>query len=97
MSIQYSTVWLALVAACLSTFTLPADGSDRSRALRAEFLRQHPCPSTGLPRGACPGWQVDHIEALVCGGRDELRNLQWLTIEEHRQKTRVEVKLCRGR
>jgi hypothetical protein len=40
---------------------------------------------------------VDHIEALVCGGRDDLRNLQWLTVAEHREKTRVEVKLCRSR
>ena len=74
-----------------------ASGADRSRVLRAEFMRLHPCPSTGQTRGACPGWQVDHIEALVCGGRDELGNLQWLTVEAHRQKTRVEVKLCRGR
>jgi hypothetical protein len=60
-------------------------------------MRQQPCPSTGATRGACPGWQVDHREALVCGGRDELGNLQWLPVAEHREKTRVEVKLCRGR
>jgi hypothetical protein len=71
--------------------------ADRSRMIRAEFIRLNPCPSTGLTRGACPGWQVDHREALVCGGRDELQNLQWLTIEAHRHKTRVEVKLCRAR
>jgi hypothetical protein len=35
-------------------------------------------------------------EALVCGGRDELPNLQWLAIERHKEKTRVEVKLCRA-
>lgn len=71
--------------------------ADRSRALRAEFQRLHPCPATGAPRGACHGWQVDHREALVCGGRDELGNLQWLTVQEHREKTRAEVKLCRAR
>lgn len=75
---------------------LAAAAADRSRALRAEFQRLHPCPSTGKPRGACPGYHVDHREALVCGGRDELRNLQWLPVAEHREKTRVEVKLCRG-
>jgi hypothetical protein len=42
-------------------------------------------------------FQVDHIEALVCGGRDELPNLQWLAIEGHEEKSRVEVKLCRAR
>jgi hypothetical protein len=40
---------------------------------------------------------VDHREALICGGRDELANLQWLSLAEHKAKTRVEVKLCRGR
>jgi 5-methylcytosine-specific restriction endonuclease McrA len=86
---------LILLALLLAAATAGAGG--RSRTLRAEFMRLHPCPSTGLTRGACPGWQVDHIEALVCGGRDELANLQWLEVEPHRQKTRVEVKLCRSR
>lgn len=69
----------------------------RSRAVRAEFQRTHPCPATGERRGACPGYEVDHKEALICGGRDELQNLQWLPVAEHREKTRVEVKLCRPR
>ena len=88
---------LVLAAMSLALISTLAGAADRSRVLRAEFQRHHPCQSTGLSRGACPGWQVDHREALVCGGRDELANLQWLTIEAHRQKTRVEVKLCRGR
>lgn len=71
--------------------------ADRSRAVRAEFQRQHPCPANGATKGPCPGYQVDHREALICGGRDELGNLQWLTIAEHKAKTRVEVKLCRAR
>lgn len=33
----------------------------------------------------------------MCGGRDDVANLQWLTVEEHKAKTRVEVKLCRSR
>ena len=74
-----------------------ASAADRSRTLRAEFQRQHPCPNTGATRGPCPGYQVDHIEALVCGGRDELPNLQWLATGAHKEKTRVEVKLCRAR
>lgn len=71
--------------------------AERSPALRAEFMRQQPCPSTGATRGPCPGYQVDHIEALICGGRDEMHNLQWLQVQQHREKTRVEVKLCRAR
>ncbi len=80
--------------ACISASVFAAE---RSPAIRAEFMRQNPCPATGATRGACPGYQVDHREALICGGRDELSNLQWLSVAEHKAKTRVEVKLCRPR
>lgn len=83
------TAGLALCLACTAL------ASPRSPAVRAEFRKANPCPATGNTTGACPGWQVDHREALVCGGRDELANLQWLRIDEHREKTRAEVKLCR--
>lgn len=87
----------ALVAAlALASASVASSSAERSRALRAEFMRLNPCPSTGQSKGACPGWQVDHREALVCDGRDELANLQWLTVRAHREKTRVEVKLCRA-
>ncbi len=90
--------WEAVALALLiSTAAGSCLATERSRILRAEFQRANPCPSTGKTRGACPGWQGDHREALICGGRDELQNLQWLTVEEHRAKTRVEVKLCRPR
>lgn len=84
-------------AILLAGMSLHAIAADRSPTLRAEFMRQNPCPATGSTRGACPGYQVDHREALICGGRDELQNLQWLSVAEHKAKTRVEVKLCRPR
>lgn len=84
---------LLALAAAAST----ASSADRSRVLRAEFQRLNPCPANGATRGPCVGFQVDHREALICGGRDELGNLQWLAVAEHREKTRVEVKLCRSR
>lgn len=87
----------AAIAAIAILPALTAADPLRSRAIRAEFVRLYPCPATGAPRGPCPGWHVDHREALICGGRDELGNLQWLTVTEHREKTRVEVKLCRPR
>lgn len=88
-----------ICAALLALAFLPAADAApiRSRTLRADFVRANPCPATGAHRGACPGWQVDHREALICGGRDELGNLQWLSVAEHKAKTRVEVKLCRPR
>jgi len=83
---------LALMAAAGQS-----SASARSPAVKAEFRRLNPCPSTGKTRGACPGYHVDHRESLICGGKDEVSNLQWLSIPEHKEKTRVEVKLCRSR
>lgn len=69
----------------------------RSRTIRAEFQRLEPCPSTGLTRGACPGYQVDHAVPLCLGGPtvDMISNLQWLSIEDHKRKTIRDIDLCR--
>jgi hypothetical protein len=58
----------------------------RSRTVAREFQREHPCPSTGLPTGPCPGYWKDHIVPLACGGPDAVANLQWQTISEARPK-----------
>ena len=58
-----------------------ADGRiKRSRAVLAEFKREHPCPATGATSGACRGWQIDHVIPLACGGCDSIGNLQWLPV-----------------
>jgi hypothetical protein len=82
---------LLLLAASASAAPL------RSPTLRAEFQRIEPCPSTGLTRGACPGYEVDHAVPLCLGGSrvDIISNLQWLSIEAHRRKTAEDVRLCR--
>ncbi len=67
----------------------------RSAAERMAFIRENPCPETGQRRGACPGWEVDHIQALCAGGADHRSNMQWLTVAEHRAKTRQDVRICR--
>ena len=59
-----------------------------------EFQREHPCPSTGLPTGPCPGYWKDHIVPLSCGGPDAVSNLQWQTIAEARAKDGWERKAC---
>lgn len=86
-----SALTLVLCAAFLDSSAV----APRSTAVRAEFRKANPCPTTGKTRGACPGWEIDHRQALVCGGADAVENLQWLQIEQHREKTRAEVKLCR--
>lgn len=87
---------LALLLACL-TLTLTADARPpRSAAEVLAFKRATPCPSTGLRSGACPGHQVDHADPLCAGGSDHRDNMQWLTVEEHRMKTRSDVRMCRN-
>ena len=50
----------------------------RSAKVLRDFQKIHPCPSTGLQTGACPGWAKDHVVPLSCGGCDHIGNLQWL-------------------
>jgi hypothetical protein len=75
-----------------------AGAAERSRAVRAEFVRENACPSTGRTSGPCPGWQVDHVVPLCLGGPavDTKSNLIWRTVADHKQKTREDVKLCRA-
>lgn len=70
--------------------------AQRSPAERLAFIRENPCPSTGHRRGACPGWEVDHVQALVCGGQDSRYNMQWLSVADHREKTRKDMRGCRA-
>ena len=53
---------------------------------KAAFRRHHPCPSTGKTSGACPGYEVDHVKPLACGGADSPVNMQWLTTAQNRSK-----------
>jgi hypothetical protein len=46
---------------------------------------------TGYPQGR-PGYEVDHIVPLARGGTDKPSNMQWLTIPEHKAKSRQELK-----
>lgn len=65
--------------------TAPVRASDgriaRSKAVLREFKALHPCPSTGSSTGTCPGWAIDHVVPLDCGGCDAVVNLQWLPNE----------------
>jgi len=98
MSYTLRTALLMLV--CLPVFAGPLDETRycgepkrdangqivRSAAVRAAFQRLHPCPSTGLSTGPCPGWQKDHIVSLgakhptLGGGCDSVSNMQWLPV-----------------
>lgn len=52
----------------------------RSTAARTAFVRMHPCPVNGEVTGSCPGWAIDHVIPLACGGVDAPMNMQWLPL-----------------
>jgi hypothetical protein len=60
----------------------------RSTAAKNSFKRQHPCPSTGRSTGSCPGYVIDHINPLECGGADAPFNMQRQTIGMARRRKR---------
>ncbi len=66
----------------------------RSERAREEFMRSHPCPSTGKTSGRCPGYVVDHVHALECGGADDPSNMQWQTVADGKAKDKTE-RQCR--
>ncbi len=57
---------------------------------RDAFKTASPCPATGRSRGRCPGYVIDHVQALKHGGRDNASNMQWQTLEAARAKDSVE-------
>ena len=60
----------------------------RSEAARRLFMAQ-----SGFPDGR-PGYVVDHIKPLACGGADDPSNMQWQTDEEAKAKDKVERVGC---
>ena len=64
----------------------------RSTWAKTEFKRTHPCPSTHRREGPCPGWVIDHIKPLACGGADAPENMQWQTVADGKAKDRWELK-----
>ena len=85
-----------LIAAALLLAAVNAAAQiPRSRAEVRAFRADHPCPRTGQVKGVCRGYHVDHIIALCAGGPDHRSNMQWITVEDHRFKTFVDVRECR--
>jgi hypothetical protein len=66
----------------------------RSTAAKNTLKHEHPCPSTGRSSGSCPGYVIDHVNPLECGGADAPFNMQWQTIAEGKAKDRTE-RYCR--
>lgn len=91
--IIFQTLARAMVLAALLPLTAQARIL-RDRAEVQAFRHTNPCPSTDLTRGACPGFEVDHVIPLCAGGPDRRENMQWLSWDDHRFKTVVDVREC---
>ena len=82
-----------LIAACAISTVASAE-YHRSKAVLRAFVNANACPATGLHRLPCPGYVMDHIKALACGGEDAVGNLQWQTVAEGKAKDKWELKEC---
>ncbi|WP_427500783.1 HNH endonuclease signature motif containing protein [Methylomonas sp. MED-D] len=67
---------------------------ERSQAAKEAFKREHPCPANGANHGPCPGYVIDHVTPLACGGADDPSNMQWQTEAEGKAKDKWERKDC---
>src|SRR5438046_2360518 len=66
----------------------------RSSSARYAFKQQQPCPATGESTGPCPGYVIDHIKPLGCGGQDSPDNMQWQTRAVAKEKDAWERDSC---
>jgi hypothetical protein len=86
-SMKYAVPAFLLIFA--ATF-LDAAATTRSYKARSSFAHANPCPSTGKASTRCPGYVIDHIIPLDCGGLDDPSNMQWQTIAEAKAKDKWE-------
>lgn len=87
----FATIAAAVILAAVSTL---ADA--RSRQARAHFQHEQPCPVNGKRSGKCPGYVVDHVVPLACGGADASSNMQWQTKAAGKAKDKWERRGCRS-
>ena len=78
-------------------YSTPSKPEARRGSVLSAFKRAHPCPASGARAGPCPGWILDHVIPLACGGGDAVLNLQWLPTAIWREKSRWERKIYRRR
>jgi hypothetical protein len=70
------------------------DRDAHGKLLRSSDAKQAFEHATGYPHGR-PGYVIDHIRSLACGGPDLPSNMQWQTIASAKSKDRTERAGCR--
>lgn len=87
-------LYLSIASLALILCVGVGHAQERSQAAKSEFKKGNPCPSTGKSGGACPGYQIDHRKPLAAGGADHKSNMQWLSVDQHKAKTKSERRSC---
>jgi len=64
------------------------------KILRGDEAKDAFKKQTGYPKGR-PGYVIDHIRPLACGGADHPSNMQWQTVAAAKAKDRTERRGCR--
>ena len=85
----------AIVVLALATSVNAIAADARPSNAEIYFRLQNPCPATGQTAGACKGYVVDRVIPLLCGGTDDMSNLQWVTVAQAKEKARWEKIGCR--
>ena len=103
MKLKIAAVLIAIFA-CLSGLApvlsaaprtrTPRRATQNARVVRSRAVRQAFAKLSGYPRGR-PGYIVDHIIPLACGGLDEPSNMQWQSVADAKAKDKIERKDCR--
>lgn len=84
--------YTAIILVNLQVQSMQAQAGEitRSYKAKADFAKINPCPSTHKPKTACPGYVIDHIQSLDCGGADNPSNMQWQTVQAAKEKDKWE-------
>ena len=76
------------------TVAATAPRNARGRIQRNSHARHEFMIRTGYPHGR-PGYVVDHVVPLACGGADAASNMQWQTMADAKVKDKIERLGCR--
>ena len=71
-----------------------AQRDERGRIQRSDAAKHAFARQTGYPHGR-PGYVIDNIIPLACGGADTPSNMQWQTVAAAKAKDRTERAGCR--
>ncbi|MGZ5055356.1 MAG: HNH endonuclease signature motif containing protein [Methylobacter sp.] len=87
-------IFFSMVLLALSASAVDAK-QPRSKKAKIAFQYTHPCPANENKTGPCPGYVIDHVKAIACGGEDAPSNMQWQTVAEGKAKDKWERAGCR--